>query len=133
MASPSPPDVAGHLQRAGESLGAAAALRAQGYLADSVSRAYYAFFHAGQAMLAMKGKSSRTHRGTLAMLREEFGRPGVKETANLSDFFSAFEFRMAADYEAGAQFSEAEVDVLIAQAATFVRAAQAVVDSTRRT
>ncbi|MBI2890726.1 MAG: HEPN domain-containing protein [Nitrospirae bacterium] len=50
-------------KKAAEKLAAAKVLLDHGSFADSVSRSYYAAFHAAEALLAMEGDEPRTHQG----------------------------------------------------------------------
>jgi len=55
------------LERAKEALQAAENLCEDGLLADSVSRSYYAIFHAARAVMLTKEIDPDTHNGAVAM------------------------------------------------------------------
>ena len=83
--------------------------------------AYYAMFHAAQAVLAFRGISPpRTHKG----LREVFGKEIIlkgfvdKELGRV--FSRAFELRQASSYEVYAMFGEESVREIVERAGEFV-------------
>ena len=107
-----------------DALRAAEALLELGLPNDAVSRAYYAAFHYGRAVLLLDGLEPRSHRGVVALLerRAVEGRgpsqQGVSRLARLQTF------RSLADYSAGERL-ESE------RAAEECEAARAFVDEAR--
>jgi len=49
---------------------------ADGFYESAVNRAYYAIFHAANALLATKGLSRSKHSGVIATFRQHFVKPG---------------------------------------------------------
>ena len=83
--------VKGYMEKAENRLKAAESLFELGYYDDVVSRAYYAVFHAVQALFLTEGEKAETHKGVLTLFsllfiktwrfRKEFG----KYLSNLKD------------------------------------------------
>jgi len=65
------------LANARETLNAAELLLNQGYLRDSASRAYYAFFYAAKALLNEKELSLKKHGAVHSMFAQEFVKTGL--------------------------------------------------------
>jgi len=102
------------LKKARAALTAAQALLALSLWDDAVSRAYYAAFHAAQALLVSRGLEARSHAGLGALLWEHFVRPGVVSKSLGRDLSSLQKFREDADYDLNQRFDDesarAEVD-----------------------
>ena len=60
------PEPIGRLKRAEKALQAAKNLYEDELYEDSVSRAYYAMYHAAKAALALEGSSPKTHSGLIS-------------------------------------------------------------------
>ncbi len=65
------------LKQAEQSLQAAKVLLEKGLLDDSVSRAYYAMFHAAVAILYALGLRAKSHSGTINLFGEHLVKKGV--------------------------------------------------------
>jgi uncharacterized protein (UPF0332 family) len=70
------PETQGWLDKSESSLNAAKTLLREGYISESVSRAYYAMFYAAKAMLAEDGISRNKHSGVIATFGERYARTG---------------------------------------------------------
>ncbi|MBK8977598.1 MAG: HEPN domain-containing protein [Planctomycetes bacterium] len=107
-----------HLARAREALQAARVLTAAGHHADGVTRAYFAVYHAGCALLASIGRFARTHDGVRALVAEHFVRPGTLGREHGRVLARLAADRGEADYNVAAEFSreDAEQDVQLADA-----------------
>ena len=113
---------AAELRRARQLLEVAELLLTSGYFEDSVSRSYYATFHAACALLASIGRTVRTHEGLRAVIGEHFVRPGA-----LDGKFARFLTRIAADrndadYSAVPSFTKADAATTLDEARAFVEA-----------
>ena len=64
-------NIAAEVARGDDSLESAEILLGAGKLADSVSRAYYAVFHYGRALLLMLGEEPKTHGGLDRLLQRD--------------------------------------------------------------
>lgn len=60
------PETATLMSKAAQSLAAARMLETSGFHEQAVSDAYYAMFHAAEALLAEKGLDHSSHRGVLS-------------------------------------------------------------------
>ncbi len=108
------------LARARQLLAASAHLRAGGFFEDSVSRAYYAVFHASCALLASIGRTVRTHDGLRAAIAQHFVKPGLLDAKYSRVLSRTASDRNDADYAAIMTFTEADAEGTLAQAADFV-------------
>lgn len=94
------------LARAQEALESAELLLRAGKWADATSRAYYAAFHAAQALLFHIGRQAKTHAGVRNLLGQHYVTPGVLP-AEVARLLSALaKSREDADYEAALAFTE---------------------------
>ena len=90
-------------------------------LRSAVNNAYYAMFHASQAILAAKGLSPpKTHKGLRELLGREFIKTGLLEKNSEKDFSKAFEMRQASTYDVFATYSEEEVKIIVERAEQFI-------------
>jgi len=86
----------------------------------AASRAYYAMFHAGMALVMTKGHRPRTHRGLAHLLTKEFvGSWGLSEEL-VASYREQQQAREMGDYELDFPLGEEEVEELIAGAAVFL-------------
>ena len=91
--------VTGYIQKAEKKLEVAEKLFKSGDYEDAVSRAYYAVFHAAQALLLTEGERAETHKGVVTLFglifvkTGKFGKNYGKYLANLKDD------RESGDYE----------------------------------
>mgnify|MGYP000029444954 CR=1 FL=1 len=91
--------IEGYIQKAEKKLEVARKLFNSGDYEDAVSRAYYAVYHATQALLLTEGEEAQTHKGVLTLFGLLFVKTGKfskqigKYLANLKDD------RESGDYE----------------------------------
>ena len=110
----------GYLGKAQDKLRAARDLLTRGFWDDAVSRAYYAAFHAGQAVLLTEGQRGETHRGLVTLFglllvkTGKFDKKWGKFLANLKDD------REAGDYEALSYIDEPTAQRAVKEAEAFV-------------
>jgi len=88
-----------HLELAKKRVHSAEILLKQKEYRDAVSRAYYAFFDAGSALLLTEGLVAKTHDGLLTLLGLHFVKKGGIESEFANFFRLAKEAREQADYE----------------------------------
>ena len=101
------------LRRAERALEEARLLLGADSLEGAVSRLYYATFHAARAALLVRGRSSKTHTGQIAMFTEEHGSAPL--LGRLLDL------RGRADYELGGlSVSRDSIAELVDEASTFL-------------
>ena len=103
-----------------ERLEAAEILLKNGKIVDSISRAYYAMFHAARALLYLYGIEPRTHEGVI----REFSRIITEEKLMDKKFGrnlrQAFEMRESSDYRVGVIFEEEDAKDVLKKAKEFV-------------
>jgi len=117
------------LARACSSLEAARLLAAAGLAADSVSRAYYAIFHAASALVASIGRTARTHDGLRALIAEHFIRPGVLAPEHGRTLSRIAGDRNDADCNVAAVFTLADTEEDITRASAFIEAATRIIET----
>lgn len=90
-------------------------------LRAAINNAYYAMFHASQAILAAKGLSPpKTHKGLRELLGREFIKTGLLEDHLGKDISKAFEMRQASTYDVFAAYGEEEVSIMVDKAEQFI-------------
>jgi uncharacterized protein (UPF0332 family) len=103
-----------------ERLEAAEILLKNGKIVDSISRAYYAMFHAARALLYLYGVEPRTHEGVI----REFSRIIIEEKLMDKKFGrnlrQTFEMRESSDYRVGVIFEEEDAKDVLEKAKEFV-------------
>ncbi len=88
---------------------------------SAIDRAYYAMFHAAQAILAFKGIAPpKTHKGLRELFGKEIILKGLIEKDFGKDLTRAFELRQASTYEVYAKFGEDVVGEIVEKAERFV-------------
>lgn len=121
--------VKGYLDKAQNKLGVAEKLLDSKAYDDAVSRAYYAAFHAAQAMLLIEGLSADTHHGVVTLFGLHFVKTGKidkkfgRYLANLKDdrengdyeIFSTIDEELARKAVKEAREFVAEINKLISQ------------------
>jgi len=70
--------IQGYIQKAEKKLSVAEKLYASGDYEDAVSRAYYAVFHAAQALLLTEGEQAASHKGVVTLFGLLFVKNALK-------------------------------------------------------
>jgi len=112
------------LLRAVDAIESAELLLEQGYLADSISRAYYAMFHIAEALLNEKDLSFSKHGNVHGAFGEHFIKAGILDKKYHKWLLEAFSRRIASDYDAAAKFQASSVKTMIDQSWDFLQAAK---------
>jgi uncharacterized protein (UPF0332 family) len=112
------------LLRAEEAIESADLLLKEGYLADSISRAYYAMFYIAEALLNEKDLSFSKHGNVHGAFGEHYVKTGVFDKKYHKWFLEAFSRRIASDYDVSAKFQSSSVKTMINQAWEFLQAAK---------
>jgi uncharacterized protein (UPF0332 family) len=110
--------------RSHESLEAAKNLFNDELFADSISRAYYAIFHAARAILLTKDIDPETHNGAISLFGLHFVKPGIIENKYGKIFNEAKDDRESGDYLVTRKFSKTEAQLRVNQATIFVSMAK---------
>jgi uncharacterized protein (UPF0332 family) len=114
----------GYIQKAEKKLEVAEKLSKSGDYEDAVSRAYYAVFHAAQALLLTEGERAESHKGVVTLFGLLFVKTGKfskdmgKYLANLKDD------RESGDYEIFSYIDEETAKTAIAEAKKFLNEAR---------
>ena len=109
------------LLRAGEAIESASLLLKEGYLADSISRAYYAMFYVAEALLYEKDLSFSKHGNVHGAFGEHYVKTGILDKKYHKWLLEAFSRRIASDYDASASFQSSSVRTMIDQAWEFLQ------------
>lgn len=111
----------GYIQKAEKKLEVAEKLLKSEDYEDAVSRAYYAVFHAAQALLLTEGERAETHKGLVTLFgllfvkTGKFSRDIGKYLANLKDN------RESGDYEVFSFIDKETAETAVAEAKTFLK------------
>ncbi len=104
------------LEKAERATVAAEVLLGAGHAEFSVGRAYYAMFHAAEALLHEKGLHASKHGGVHALFGEHFAKTGLFDVKYHRWLLGAFDRRLVGDYGFDAVLTEAEAARTIDQA-----------------
>jgi len=115
--------------RAGECLEEARTLRSSGHPYGAASRAYYAVFHGGRALLVSVGLEARSHRGVIALVGRHFVQTGRLSSDQGRILSRLQRDREDADYLMGALFTDLEAADAIANAEGFLDAVRRLVSA----
>ena len=91
----------------------------------SVSRAYYAVFHAANAALNSVGVQAKSHAGVQALFGERFIREGLLDREMARTLNRLMQLRHDADYEVGKMVTMEQAEDGAARAAAFVETIEA--------
>jgi uncharacterized protein (UPF0332 family) len=117
-----------HLDRAEELLRAAEDLNELGYPADSISRSYYAVFHAATAALLELGIQRSSHHAVWAAFGQFVTAPGLMEVRHHHAGVRLFVDRSRSDYLAKPGGTREDAGRDLATARDFVAACRAFLD-----
>lgn len=93
-------------QKAYERLSVAEELHQNGHYEDAVSRSYYAMYYAAKALLSAKGIVTKTHRGLIAQISDQFVKPGLLDYETWAVLAHTEPLRESADYGSGEEITE---------------------------
>lgn len=116
--------IQGYIQKAEKKLSVAEKLLRSDDYDDAVSRAYYAVFHAAQALLLTEGQQAVSHKGVVTLFSLMFVKTGKfrrdlgKYLANLKDD------RESGDYEVFSYVDKERAETAVEEAKEFVKEAK---------
>lgn len=114
----------GYIQKAEKKLEVAERLLKSGDYEDAVSRAYYAVFHATQALLLTEGEQAETHKGVVTLFGLLFVKTG-KFDKNLGKYLANLkDERESGDYEVFSYIDEETAKIAIDEAKEFLTEAK---------
>lgn len=108
------------LELAEECLEDAQALLRRDRLRAAADRAYYAMYHAAQAVLYNRGLKPKTHAGLRSMFSEHLVKPKKVSAAFAEVLAESFKLRQISDYEADAVINPEKVKEIVEKAAEFL-------------
>ncbi len=120
------------LEKAESKLNSAKILLENGIYDDAISRAYYCMYYAAKAILCLKEKYPRTHRGLVSQFGLEFVREGLIEEYYARAITTAQERRERADYDIHYIPSEEEAESIVEDAERFLERVRRAIDEIRR-
>lgn len=91
-----------------------------GSLEGAISRAYYAAFHAAQALLLTLGLEPKTHQGVGHLFYQHFIRGGVIEPKYSQILARAQKYREEADYRHTMAFTREQTGETISEVESFI-------------
>ena len=115
-----------HFQRAAECVEDSRILLDNNRPAASVTRAYYAMFHAATAVLASKDIRRSSHSGILSAFAEYLVKPGLIKKEFHTYLREAFELRQQTDYDPIVDINIYQAKETLEQAIDFVDACRKV-------
>lgn len=111
-------------QRALTTLKAANVLASQQLWEDATSRAYYAAFHATQAVLLTESLQPKTHQGTLHLFNYHFVKSGRLDPKYTQILARAAKYREEADYRHAMTFTGEQTTQTIREVQQFLEGMQ---------
>jgi len=112
------------LERAHDDLAAAADVLKTERPWRAATDAYYAMFHAAEALLLSLGIETSSHSAAQAAFGQQFAKTGRLDTKLHRYLLNAYDKRITADYDVTVKLRTDEVQALVAQAEEFVAAAE---------
>lgn len=122
-------EIADHLQRANELLGVARENLGNRHSADSVSRSYYAAFHAATALLMAFDIERNSHHSLWSAFGEHIALPGVLDRKYHRFALDLFYQRAQADYLALPESTVEDAALALDRASEFVTACRSFLES----
>lgn len=108
------------LELAEECLEEARALLEKSWFRGAADRAYYAMYHAAQAVLYDMGLKPKAHAGLRTMFGEHLVKPKKVNSAFAETLGESFRLRQISDYEADAVIDPEKVKEIVKKSAEFV-------------
>lgn len=110
------------LTKAQRSVAAAQQLVQQGFYDFAVSRAYYAMFYVAEALLDQRGLAFSSHAAVISAFGQQFAKTGQLPVEFHRNLIDAQAQRTRADYDLQPDLTQADAEILIAQALVFMAA-----------
>ena len=123
--------VASELDRADESLRAAAVLVDAGLLLDAESRLYYAVYHAAVALLLTENLQPRSHAGVSSLFGLHFVKTGRMDAEDGRLFARMQKYRVEADYGRDFVLTPVALEEDLSSCRAFIDRVRAVISSPR--
>lgn len=97
---------------------------ADGFYEDTVSRAYYAMFHAAKALLLTKHLDAKTHAGLINLFNQHFVHTGIFSVELRRELVDAKELRETGDYDTEYEENAQDAQSVLNNAENFVKAVE---------
>jgi uncharacterized protein (UPF0332 family) len=97
-----------------------------------ISRAYYAMYHASQALLNVKSITSKTHKGTIQQFGLHFIKTGELPIEMARALTDGYDLRQLSDYEETIFLTRQQAEIIVSSAQEFVSQAQQYCSDTDR-
>ena len=117
-----------YMERAYEALESAKILLENEKYNASVSQAYYAMFYAAKALLSVKDRHPKTHRGVVAELGLEFINKGFVEEVYGKMIAKSLQLRERVDYDVYYKATREEAESIVRDAERFVERIKKAID-----
>lgn len=114
------------IKNAEERIASANILLDKGYYNDAISRAYYGFFDAANALLVTKGLAAKTHAGVINLFSLYFIKTKIIPVEYIRLFRRAKDAREQADYAILKKFNKTEAEEIIGTAKKFISFAKTI-------
>jgi uncharacterized protein (UPF0332 family) len=114
------------LEKAKESLDAAALLNHEGYPGFAASRAYYSMFYVAEALLLDIGLSFSSHSAVISAFGREFIRAGKIDAKFHRYLIDAQDLRNLGDYGVGKKISPEQAQEILSWSREFISVAEAI-------
>lgn len=122
-------EIAAHFERAAELLGVARENYDNGHFADSISRSYYATFHAATGLLMAFDIERSSHHALWSAFGEFISAPGLLDKKYHRFALDLFYQRSQADYMAIPESTAEDATAALTEAAEFVATCRAFLES----
>lgn len=122
-------ETAEHIHRAAELLLVSRNDLDAGFPADSVSRSYYAMFHAATGLLLELGIERKSHKALLSAFSEFVVKKGLLDTRYHNYFHKAFEARHDCDYLSIPKETREGATVMLQRSTEFVAACRTLLEN----
>ena len=114
-------ETTGWLNKAKSALLAAKMLRENGFLSESIARAYYAMFYSVLALLAVKKLGTSKHSGAISLFDKEYVKEGIFPKELSKSLHIAFDLRQTHDYGELIEIDKATTEHVLNNAKLFVK------------
>ncbi|MFH0774130.1 MAG: HEPN domain-containing protein [bacterium] len=112
--------IEGYMKSSYERLSSAELLLGAEKFRDSISRSYYAFLDAADALLLTKDLRPKSHSGTLRLFSQHFIKEDILDRKYSRWFKRIEKARLEADYERAKEFTQVEAKEALEEAKEFV-------------
>jgi len=112
---------ASYIRSSKERLNAANLLLKERLFRDSISRSYYAFLDAADALLLTKDLRPKSHAGTIRLCNIHFVHTGILDKKYGAWFKKIEKARLEAEYERWKEFTKDDAEEVLKEAEEFVK------------